>query len=93
MYVIVFTSRAKRALKKYGKSGSFPKERYQSALECLHARNRLPASYDDHALSGELAKYREFHIAYDLLVQYERDDDLRIVTIYRIGTHSELFGS
>ena len=49
----------------------------------------LPPSAKDHALSGDYAKYREFHIGGDKIVIYKIADE----TIYlaRIGTHAQLF--
>lgn len=49
----------------------------------------LPPNANDHALNGEYAKYREFHIGGDKLVIYKIVDG----TIYlaRIGTHAQLF--
>jgi len=93
MYGIVLSSRAKRALRKYRRSGTFPVKKYDQAIECLRKGEAPPRNFEDHALSGEMASFREFHIAADLLVQYERDDDLLVVTIIKVGTHAELFGS
>jgi len=92
MYGVVLSSRAKRSLKKYRKSGMFPIKKYDSAIEHLREGKTLPSSFADHALHGALSSFREFHIAADLLVQYERDDELRVITIMKVGTHTELFG-
>lgn len=55
----------------------------------LSSGKPLPPSANDHALNGEYAKYREFHIGGDKLVIYKIENE----TIYlaRIGTHSQLF--
>lgn len=52
----------------------------------------LPPRFHDHRLQGALADSRECHIGFDLLVQYKRNETLRVVTIQRVGTHPELFG-
>ena len=93
MYAIVLAAPAKRSLRKYQKSGSFPQDKFKLALSCLREGKPLPTEYNDHALKGELSAFREFHLGYDLLVEYKRREDLRIVAISRIGTHTELFGS
>ena len=49
----------------------------------------LPPSASDHALSGNYAKYREFHIGGDKLVIYKIENE--IIYLARIGTHSQLF--
>ena len=92
MYAIVLASHAQRSLRKYRKSGSFPKDKFKTALMCLREGKSLPISYQDHALKGELQSLREFHLGYDLLVEYRRNELEQTVTIRRIGTHSELFG-
>lgn len=49
----------------------------------------LPPSANDHALIGEYADTREFHIGGDKLVIYLiKDDEIRLL---RIGTHAQLF--
>ncbi|MDO8521875.1 MAG: type II toxin-antitoxin system YafQ family toxin [bacterium] len=93
MYLVILSSGARKSLRRYKRSGSFPKDKFRQAL--LHLRNEesLPVSFGDHVLHGELSIYREFHIANNLLVQYKRNEELRVITIAKIGTHSELFGS
>ena len=93
MYVVVVSTRAKRSLKKYRKNGTLPVKKYDIAIEHLRAGKSLPTTYGDHPLKGDLVGYREFHLGYDLLVQYECDKGLLIITIVQVGTHPELFGS
>lgn len=50
----------------------------------------LPDKYRDHALSGEWAGCRDYHVKPDLVLIYEKiDNDLVLI---RPGTHAELFG-
>ncbi|MGX2985229.1 type II toxin-antitoxin system RelE/ParE family toxin [Helicobacter sp. 23-1048] len=49
----------------------------------------LPPNANDHALSGNYAKYREFHIGGDKLVIYKIEN--KTIYLARIGTHSQLF--
>ena len=92
MYAVVLSGRVRKSLHKYGRSGSFPQEKFRQAIMCLRQGNKLPQSYKDHALKGELGVYREFHLGYDLLVQYKRNEEKRVITLSNIGTHTELFG-
>ena len=93
MYTLAFATRARKSLRKYNRSGSFPRAKFEKALDCLRSGESLPVSYGDHALHGELFIYREFHLTDDLLVQYKRNEELRVITVAKIGTHTELFGS
>lgn len=46
----------------------------------LSSGKPLPPSANDHALNGEYAKYREFHIGGDKLVIYlVKDDEIRLL--------------
>lgn len=93
MYLVVFATRAKKDLRRHDRSGSFPLAKLERAIDTMAQGQPLPLSYEDHALKGSLAGQREFHLAYDILVQYKRNDELRIITITAVGTHAELFGN
>lgn len=49
----------------------------------------MPREWFDHALSGKMKGYRDFHAKGDLVVIYK--DDGNELQFIRIGTHSELF--
>lgn len=93
MYLVILSSRARKSLRRYNRSGSFPKDKFKQALLHLREHGFLPMRYRDHQLNGDLSIYREFHLADNLLVQYKRNEVLRVITIAKIGTHTELFGS
>lgn len=51
----------------------------------------LPKKNRDHALSGDYEGFRECHISPDWLLIYSRDITVKIITLVRTGTHSDLF--
>ena len=51
----------------------------------------LEPKYRDHALKGKYIGFRECHIVPDLLLVYQKQDDVLILYLLRIGSHSELF--
>ena len=51
----------------------------------------LPYNNQDHMLVGDLDGYRECHIQPDWLLIYLIDLENMVVTLYRTGTHSDLF--
>jgi mRNA interferase YafQ len=53
--------------------------------ECLEAR------YRDHALTGNYKEAKECHIDPDWLLVYEHINDVLVLMLYRLGSHSELF--
>lgn len=54
-------------------------------------RQLLRTKYDDHALTGDWAGYREFHVKGDWLVVYFRDEDGVTLVLTRSASHDELF--
>lgn len=91
-YRVKLSNSARRALKKLGRSGKFNPFILNAILQCFEEGNSLPEKYKDHQLHGEFAHLRECHLGFNLLLLYERDDELKIVTVSDIGTHPELFG-
>lgn len=51
----------------------------------------LDPRYQDHALSGDWAGYRDCHIKPDLVLIYATPDDSAL-RLARLGSHSEVFG-
>lgn len=51
----------------------------------------LPPKNRDHFLTGNYKGFRECHISPDWLLIYSRDVTVKIVTLVRTGTHSDLF--
>ena len=56
------------------------------------ACEQLPEKNKDHALTGDWIGQRECHIQPDWLLVYRIENDLRVLTLTRTGTHSDLFG-
>lgn len=52
---------------------------------------KLDEKYRDHNLSGDYAGCRECHVEPDWLLIYEVMDNILVLMLYRVGTHSELF--
>lgn len=51
----------------------------------------LPDEYLDHPLRGDYGGYRECHIEPDWLLVYKITENVLVLTLYRTGTHSDLF--
>lgn len=52
----------------------------------------LEEKHKDHSLSRNWIGHRECHILPDWLLVYRIEDDVLVLTLSRIGTHSDLFG-
>lgn len=46
----------------------------------------------NHQLRGTLARLRECHVQSDVLLVYEVQDDVLILVLVDLGSHSDLFG-
>ena len=91
-YRIRVSNKAQKTLKKLGRSGKFNPTVLNKILRLLEKGRVLPEQYKNHQLQGDLTGFSECHIGFNLLLQYERDEVLRLITIAKIGTHQELFG-
>ncbi len=63
----------------------------EPVLKALVADQPLEARHRDHDLTGDWIGYRECHIKPDLLLIYRKIGD-DVLTLARLGSHSELFG-
>jgi mRNA interferase YafQ len=83
--------RTKTFLKEYRKIKFTDKLylKYVLYITTLLKEESLPQEAKDHALKGNYANYREFHISGNLLLIYRIEDDT--LKLVRIGSHSELF--
>ena len=54
-------------------------------------QQKLIKEYGDHELSGDWKGHRKPHILPDWLLIYYQENDLLVLTLFRTGTHSDLF--
>ncbi len=66
-------------------------ELLNTVVDQLAAGSTLDSKYQDHALSGDYAGFRECHIAPDWLLIYQIRKDELLLILSRTGTHSDLF--
>lgn len=76
---------------KLAKRQGLPLERLAAIIRLLEKGSPLPPKNKDHQLTGNFAGYRECHISPDWLLIYKKDTAIRLITLIRTGTHSELF--
>ena len=62
----------------------------QNIVLLLADGQTLPEKNRDHALTGDWIGFRECHIAPDWLLFYRVEDDILVLTLTRIGSHSDL---
>lgn len=89
-YEVKFTNQFKKDLKLAEKQGRNLGKLFD-AIDVLANGGTLDAQYRDHGLSGGYQGVRECHIEPDWLLVYEIHNDILVLMLYRLGTHSELF--
>jgi len=80
----------KRGLKKFKNDKKTLKE-VEIIIEKLSNGEILEPRYNDHKLQGEYKNCRECHIKPDLLLIYQKYDDVLLLLCIAVGSHSELF--
>ena len=89
-YSIKRTSQFKKDFKQAVKRG-LKIELLVEVITLLSEGKTLPPKYNDHALVGDYAHFRECHITPDWLLIYLLDGENLILTLVRTGSHSNLF--
>jgi len=89
-YEVKFTTQFKKDLK-LAKKQNKDIEKLFKVVELLANGEKLDFKYKDHDLSGNYKGTRECHIEPDWLLVYEYQNDVLVLMLYRLGSHSELF--
>lgn len=90
MYRIILSHKYIKDLKLARKRG-LDESKLNEVITFLMQGKTLPKKYKDHPLISNYKGYRECHISPDWLLIYSKDDSLKIVSLARTGTHSDLF--
>ena len=89
-YEVKFITQFKKDLK-LAKKQNKDIEKLFAVVELLAKGEKLDFEYKDHDLSGNYKGTRECHIEPDWLLVYEYQNDVLVLMVYRLGSHSELF--
>ena len=89
-YEVKFTTQFKKDLK-LAKKQNKDIEKLFEVVELLADGEKLDFKYKDHDLSGNYKGTRECHIEPDWLLVYEYQNDVLVLMLYRLGSHSDLF--
>lgn len=89
-YEVRFTGQFKKDLKLSQKQGK-DVDKLFAVVEKLANGEPLDDKYRDHTLTGDYKGCRECHIEPDWLLVYEIFDDMLVLLLNRVGSHSELF--
>ena len=90
-YEIIRTRRFKTAFKRVRKLNGFKEEIFKEVIESLSEGKKLKKERKDHQLTGNLKAFRECHLAPDILLIYQKDGKILVLTLVSVGNHSQLF--
>lgn len=90
MYDIEVTHRFLKDLK-LARKRNFDENKLNDIVELLANGEPLPKKNRDHALVGDYIGCRECHISADWLLIYSVEDVVKIITLIRTDSHSDLF--
>lgn len=90
MYEVVATNQFKKDLKLCVKRGLKP-ELLEKVIDLLRENGKLTSNYKPHVLKGSYIGLWECHIKPDWLLVWEQAEEIRLITLHRTGTHSDLF--
>lgn len=91
MYERATTKQYRKAFKRVSRHKNFNREQFDYVVDLLCTGIQLPPQYKDHQLTGTMKDYCECHIKNDLLLVYQKHDDILILLLVDIGSHSEVF--
>ena len=89
-YEVKFTNQFKKDLK-LAKKQKKDLDKLFEVVNILADGGTLDEKYRDHDLFGKYQGTRECHIEPDWLLIYEILDDVLVLMLYRLASHSELF--
>lgn len=90
MYRIEFTRQYLRDLRN-ARRRNLDEGKLNEVVRMLSEGIQLPQKHKNHPLAGPFKGLFECHITPDWLLIYSRNDFVRLITLIRTGTHSDLF--
>lgn len=89
MYSLDYTGKFKKDLKLCQKRG-YDMNLIREVIVFMEEHGQAPEENKPHKLQGKLLGYWECHIEPDWLLIYDIQDSIRLITLARTGTHSDL---
>jgi mRNA interferase YafQ len=89
-YKIEYTGKIKKDIKLALKR-NLDIELFKKVVEILEKEGKLPVTYRPHTLKGNYKGFWECHIQPDWLLIWKQNDEIKLISLTRTGTHSDLF--
>lgn len=90
-YEIKVTTKFKKQLKRLQKQPNFNYKALDTVINTLAANELLPTKNRNHLLEPKANGIWECHVQPDVLLEYKKIDDMLILILLSIDSHSNLF--
>ena len=90
MYRLEFTNQYLKDLK-LARKRNLDEQKLNNLIKLLISDMVLPQRYKNHVLKGNYVGLFECHITPDWLLVYSKQETVKLITLIRMGTHSDLF--
>ena len=90
MYSLEFTNQYLKDLK-LARKRNLDEQLLNLVIKKLISGEKLPPKFKDHHLTGVYKGLNECHLLPDWLLIYSKNKTIKLITLIRTGTHSDLF--
>lgn len=90
-YDVILSRRYKTVFKQLSRNKDFNQKSLENVINILARGDKLPVKHRDHQLSGQLKEYRECHIGNDMLLMYQKHENVLVLLLVNLGSHDSLF--
>jgi len=90
VYTLEFTNQYFLDLK-LSRRRNLDEEKLNQLIKILISGDNIPKQYKNHDLTGNYLGLNECHISPDWLLIYSKNKTIKLITLIRTGTHSDLF--
>jgi len=90
-YKVILSRRYTTALKRFTRHRNFDEKLLESIVDTLACGEHLPVKHRDHQLTGEFKDYHECHVKNDILLMYQKHENILVLLFVDLGTHDDLF--
>jgi mRNA interferase YafQ len=90
MYRLEFTNQYLKDLK-LARKRNFDEDKLNKLIELIISGEEIPVKFKNHILKGNFKGFYECHVTPDWLLIYSKQETIKLITLIRTGTHSDLF--
>jgi mRNA interferase YafQ len=91
MYTVLRTKSFEKDLKKVSKHKNFKRKNLEDVIDILSSGKKIDSKYLNHKLHGDLGDCFDLHVQNDLVLIYKKDEEIKLIALLKIGSHSNLF--